>query len=52
MTAIVAGGAVWTSVMAAEGALEMAPVAAWLWLTVPFTTRRGTTRPRGTSARS
>jgi hypothetical protein len=41
---IMAGGAAWTTAMVAEGALEMAPIAGWLWLTVVVTARRATRR--------
>jgi hypothetical protein len=46
MIFVVAAGAVWTSVMAVGGATAMAPVAAWLWLTVLLITRRAATRER------
>jgi hypothetical protein len=44
MIFIVAVGAVWTSVMSVGGAAAMAPIAAWLWLTVLVITRRAATR--------
>jgi hypothetical protein len=43
---IVALGAVWTSVVAADGALAMSPIACWLWLTVISITRRAARRER------
>jgi hypothetical protein len=43
---IVAVGALWTSVMAADGAPAMSPIACWLWLTVLFITRRAVKRKR------
>lgn len=42
---ILAAGAVWASVMAAGGAMAMAPIAGWLWLTVGLVIRRAATRP-------
>jgi hypothetical protein len=48
---ILAAGAVWTSVMAVGGAIAMAPIAGWLWLTILFVIRRAATRERSTRIR-